>query len=181
MKKILYSIIALAGLTYMASCSSGEYLANPTAVVNTSSNPFTPLEYDAFNWGGTDPLSCSINGVPFVGDSATTTFGLDTSGSNVIMSVKDGVKGMTLVLGEAYGGNVYPMFYKQYTRYAIFRDSLFDPYQYYSYWGNVGQIQIVRNDSARIIGRFYFQACNGMDSGTLVNVTNGWFNVGKRP
>lgn len=179
MKKVLFSIIAGIGACTFFACSNGDYNANPTSASNESINPFNLLDSAAFNWSGTDAISANINGNFFNVDSTKTGFILTSGGTNVITGYISPGHGLRFDLNEVYGNNIYPLGYNNSYRAMSFQDSLPTGVKtYYSYFGNVGQVQIIRNDPQRIIGRFHFQALN-MLNGDVVNVSNGWFNIRK--
>lgn len=184
MKKVLFSIVAVVASCTFFACSNGDYLANPTTAANNSVNPLNVLDSAGFNWSGTDAVSCNIDGNYFNVDSTKVTFTLTSSGTNVITAFVGPSHGFTFNFNDVYAGNIYPISLTStggidLTRYISYTDSpSTGPRTFYSYLGNVGQVQILRNDPQRIIGKFHFQ---GLDhkNGTLINVSNGWFNIGK--
>jgi len=177
MKKVLLSIIASVAICSFMACSNGDYNANvSTATVNNSQNPLNLLDSAGFNWTGTDPFSCEINGVAYQGDSVNTTYNF-SAGNDMITSVV-GLKGFFLNFNSLYAGNVYYLGYQSYNNYGIYKDTVTSPTaQYFSYNGTVGQVLILRNDPLRMIGKFYFQGKT--TNGTIVNISNGWFNIHK--
>ena len=86
MKKKLYSLLAGLFVIGIVSCNNGDYIADPQSNGNGAVNPVTPLTSKEFTWGNNDVLSADINGSNWKADSVT--FGLDTSGANVIMGYK---------------------------------------------------------------------------------------------
>ena len=99
--------------------------------------------------------------------------------TNVITAVAGVSHVFQMDLTDVYTNNIYPMGYTITNRYMEYTDSIpTGPISYHSYYGNVGQVQIIRNDAARIIGRFHFQALDKLN-GTVINVSQGWFNVRK--
>ncbi len=177
MRKILNSILFIAGLSLVfASCSNGEYTANPSGNANTSLNPLNPLKSgDDFSWGGNEPLSADINGSHWVAEGAS--FLLD-SGVNYIFANK-GASQFHLVLPDVYQGNIYNTGFGKYDRYMLYADSFggLTSNYYFSYLGNFGQLYITENDSAIIAGKFHFQGIN--NKGQLISVTNGYFKIVK--
>jgi hypothetical protein len=168
----------LATCTFFA-CSNGDYNANPTSAANGSVNPFELLDSAGFNWSGTNSISANINGNFFNVDSTKVNFNLTATGTNVITGYLSPGRGLRFELNEVYANNIYPLGYNNKYRLMEYHDSVgTNAVTYYSYFGNVGQVQILRNDPLRIIGRFHFQALN-MVNGTVINVSNGWFNIGK--
>lgn len=175
MNRIFYALLLLAGIYGIASCSNGDYSANPASPQAGSINPLNPLTKNQFTWGGTNPVSADINGVHWVADAAS--FALDTSGANVIIATK-GVNIMMFYLRNVWSGNLYDMGYKVSSRYASYIDSASSLSGYYfSYLGNSGEVYMVENDSAIIKGMFYFQGVT--TDGKLINVSNGYFNIAK--
>jgi hypothetical protein len=177
MKKILYSILLFAGVSGILSACNGDYTASPSSAANGLVNPLDPLTISQFTWGGTSPLSCTVNGVSFVADSTLTNWSLD-SGFNVISGFKDSLTGMVLYLDNVYGNNLYSMNYNNYLRYAVWIDSngVSDSY-YVSALGNSGGIYITENDSAYIKGLFYFEGVS--TNGRVVAINNGYMNIKK--
>ena len=179
MKKVLFSIIAVLATCTFFACNNGDYNANPTSNANGSINPMDLLDSAGFSWSGTDAISANINGNFFNVDSTKTSFTLTSTGTNVITGYVTPGHGLRFELNEVYGNNIYPLGYNNTYRAMMFQDSVgSSAVTYYSYFGNVGQVQILRNDPQRIIGKFHFQALN-MVNGTVINVSNGWFNIGK--
>ena len=180
MKKILHSILLFAGTCVaLTSCSNGEYVANPGSAANTAVNPLKPLTASQFTWGGTGSLSATINGVSFVADTAA--WRLDSSGTNLIAGSSGDTRGFALNLRNVYAGNIYSLAYHIYNTEVIYTvadtaNKLLNGV-YYSYLGNSGEVYITENDSAYIKGLFYFEGVD--DSGKLVTVNNGYFNVAK--
>jgi hypothetical protein len=188
MKKVLCSIIAIAGACLFFACSNGDYLANPTTVSNQSDNPLDYLDSNKMTWTGTDALSAKINGAFFNSDSAHTSWFLDTAGYNYISGLTGISHGFVLRFRNVYAGNLYTFgtLNARYNteRICVYYDSVDKPRAYSSALGNVGEVYIIENDSShttksRIKGKFYFQAIDG--TGKIVNVTEGWFNVKKYP
>ncbi|PQJ09207.1 hypothetical protein CJD36_020695 [Flavipsychrobacter stenotrophus] len=179
MKKVLFSIIAvLAACTFFA-CSNGDYNANPLSAANGSVNPFDQLDSAGFNWSGTDAISANVNGNYFNVDSTKTGFFLGSGGTNIITGYISPGRGFRFELNDVYATNIYPLGLNNVYRYMMYSDSIgSSAITYYSNLGNVGQVQILRNDPLRIIGKFHFQALN-MANGTVINVSNGWFNIKK--
>ena len=187
MKKILLSIMAIAATCSFVACSNGDYLANPVTHANESVNPDNVLTIDQFSWGGTDAISCKINGVYYNVDSAHTTWGLDTAGYNVITGFTGIAHGLILRMKNVYGGALYNFGTLNLAnsnntlRSMIFYDSMATgPKAYSSAIGNIGQVYILQNDSSRIKGKFHFQALDSI-GGNVINVSEGWFNVNKMP
>ena len=179
MNKLLFSILAIAITLGMAACTGKAYDTNLNSNANLAYNPLNLLDSAQFNWGGTDPVSASINGAGYTADSASTVFSLDASGTNIITAYVNGTqKGFVMRLRNVYAGNIYNFSRASNDTSMIFQDSSAAPYQFYSQLGNIGQVLILRNDPQRIIGRFQFLAYNSI-GGTAVAVTNGWFNVHK--
>ncbi len=179
MKKVLFSIIAvLAACTFFA-CSNGDYNANLSSNANISLNPLYVLDSAGFNWTGTDAISANINGNFFNVDSTKVSFSLSPTGTNIITGYISPGRGLRLELNDVYATNIYPLGLNNTYRLMMYQDSIgANAVTYYSNLGNVGQVQILRNDPQRIIGKFHFQALD--TSKTLVlSVTNGWFNIGK--
>lgn len=178
MKKILFSIIFIATATTFFACNNGDYNANATSPANNSVNPLDVLDSAGFNWSGTDAVSAYVNG-NFVHIDSTQAYFTFTGGANVINAYYGISRGFSLHLEDVYGNNIYPMGYSITNRYITFSDSLATgPINYFSYYGNVGQVQIIRNDPTRIVGRFHFQGLDKIN-GTLINVSNGWFSLHK--
>jgi hypothetical protein len=178
MKRILSSLLLLAGISYgVASCSSGAYVANPSSNANGSINPLKPLKAGEFTWSGTDPVSLSLNGAPWVADTAYF-FYIDSAGTNLVWA-KNGNKVLYLLMKNTWSNNVYNMGFKQYDVLGIYMDSFSASSGgwYQSALGNSGEVYMIENDSARITGKFYFQGVNA--SGAINNVTNGYFNISK--
>ncbi len=178
MKNIICSILAVLGTCTFLACSNGEYVSNSVTLGNSSSNPLDPKDSAKFDWGGSSNFSVMVNGASYSVDSTHCGFFLDTLGGNVISAVVDGAHAMSLRFENVYGGNTYTMGYLNTIRMGTWSDTIPHPKLYYSFWGNVGQVQILRNDASRIIGKFYFQCADTL-GGTVVNVQNGWFNIPK--
>lgn len=177
MKKIIVGLFALSALTF-ASCSNGDYQADPASPANGAVNPKTPLGDDEFTWNGSEPISMKINGTPWTADQAS--FYLDTSGSNVITGTKDGKAGViAMYLRDVWKGNSYPMEWKNYSRRAAWGDSVGNNEWviYTSDRSNSGGIRIIRNDSAVIEGKFYFKGVSINEE--VVNISEGYFKINK--
>ena len=187
MKKILCSIIAIAGIYLFSACNNGDYVANPTTNSNNSANPLSFLQADQFSWNGTDALSAKIDGSFFNSDTLHTSWFLDTAGFDNIVGVTSTFHGFALRFKGVYAGNLYPfgtLTNFNSTRICTYFDSVDRPRVYTSAAGNVGELYLIQNDDftgplARIKGKFYFQAVD--TSGKIVNVTEGWFNIKKFP
>ena len=177
MKKVLLSIIALVAICSFMACSNGDYNTNvASTTVNNSGNPLNPLDSAGFNWTGSGAFSAKINGVLYQGDSSNTVYSFSL-GNNMITSVI-GTQGFFLNYKDVYSNNIYNAGFQAYNQYGIWQDTISSPTaQYYSYNGNVGQVQILRNDNFRFIGKFYYQGKNS--NGAIVNVSEGWFNLHK--
>ncbi len=177
MKKIFYTFLVGAITLSLASCSNGDYQADPASNANGAVNPVTPLADDEFNWKGEDPVSCDVNGTHWKADYAS--FVLDTSGANLIQAGKNGVIGrLSFYLKDVWKGNTYPMEWKDYNRYAAYYDSVDKTFTgFFSYLSNSGGLKIIQNDSAVIKGYFYFKGIS--PEGKIINVSNGWFNINK--
>ena len=178
MKKILFSIIFVVTATTFFACNNGDYNSNITSAANASVNPMNILDSAGFNWTGTDAVSATVNGT-FVHIDSTQAFFAFTGGANVITAYYGIAHGFAMHLEDVYSNNIYPMGYKVTNRWMQFVDSpATGPITYYSYFGNVGQVQIIRNDPTRIVGRFQFQGLDKIN-GQLINVSNGWFSLHK--
>jgi Family of unknown function (DUF6252) len=178
MRNALYSILMLTGLCYgLTSCSNGDYIANPNSNANGSINPLKPLKASEFTWSGTDNISLTINGSPWLADS--TVWYTDTTGTNVILGKKD--KDMIVIYcRNSWAGNLYNMGYNCYDRIAqwINTDSFYSAGSYYqSSLGNSGELLMVAYDSVHINGKFYFQGVNSHNQ--IINITEGYFNLPK--
>ena len=178
MKKLLFSIMAVCGACTFFACSNGDYNVNTDAVANTNINPLNLLDYAGFNWTGTDVISANVNGVNVVIDSIHSNFVLSSDGTNVITGYLGVSHGFAFYLKDVYGGNIYPMGYTITNRYAQWSDSIGAPKTYFSFFGNVGQIQVLRNDPLRLIAKFHFQALDKL-GGTVYAINNGWINIHK--
>lgn len=178
MKATLFSIIFVAVAAMFTACNNGDYVAQATSPANQSVNPMNVLDSAGFNWTGADAISANINGQYYHIDSSQVTFSL-VSGTNVINGFTGVAHGFHFELSNVYSNNIYDMGYKITERFMEYVDSpSTGPVTYHSYLGNVGQVQIIRNDPDRIIGRFHFQALDQI-GGKVINVSNGWFNIGK--
>jgi hypothetical protein len=190
MKKALYSLLLLAGITVaLTSCTNGDYTANPSSNANGSINPLLPLTSSQFTWSGTDPMSCDINGTHWVADAAY--FSVNPLVSNRIQGIKGSdstASEICLSLNDVWKDNLYNMGYHIYNRWGAYYTFAFGdpfaepstdiaPFIYYSHLGNSGEIKILTNDSASIKGQFYFQGVNS--KGQVMNITNGYFNISK--
>ena len=162
------------------SCGNKDYIANPTTSANNSVNPLNLLDSAGFNWTGTNTISANVNGTNVVIDSTHCTFSLiAATGTNVITGYLGVNHGFYFSFSNVYAVNIYPMGYTVTDRYAAWSDSASGTAKtYYSYNGNVGQVQILRNDPLRLIAKFHFQGLD-MINGTVTNVSNGWINIGK--
>jgi hypothetical protein len=175
--------LAVACLAFSA-CTTGDYNANPSSAANNSVNPLQPLDSAQMSSfvtsAGPSTISATINGSPWSsGDSSTGWFLNDTTGTNVLAGYS-GNQGIILYLTSVYAVNIYGLGYQNKTTYAVWsaNDSSALPVNaYYSYLGNSGEVQILENNNAFIKGTFYFQGINS--AGTVVNVTNGYFNIAK--
>jgi hypothetical protein len=178
MKKKIYSLLAGLFVLGIVSCNNGDYIADPQSNGNGAVNPVTPLTSKEFTWGNNDVLSADINGSNWKADSVT--FGLDTSGANVIMGYKkqsDII--LQLYLRDVWGpDNVYPIEWENYSRYGAVTDktSLTEG-TYFSYLGNSGGLKMTYNDTDAIKGVFYFKAVTL--TGKVMNVSNGVLNYKK--
>ena len=181
MNKILYTVLLFAGICLTASsCSNGDYTANPSSAANNSVNPLNPLTKSQFTWSGNDPVSCNINGSPWVADTAW--YVIDSGGQNVIYAFKDSFRQrLVLYLVNTWTDNLYNMGFNQYNTSATWvpRVDSIGSYAgvYSSALGNSGELYMIENDSAIIKGKFYCQEVNG--AGDIINFTNGWFNLKK--
>jgi hypothetical protein len=171
MNKSLY-LILFACVCFFASCSNGDYLANPTANSNNGINPITPLESDEFTWSGNDPVSADINGAHWIADWSYYT--IDSTWANIITAGK-GSQVMYIYLRDVWKDNLYDIGYKVPSRYIKWSDSVNHEYvTFYSNLGNSGAVFMTRNDSAGIAGKFYFTGVSL--SGQVINLTNGHFS-----
>ena len=179
MKKLLYSILVCAAVgSLFASCSNGDYVANPNSNANQSVNPLNPLKSSQFTWTGSKPLSVYVNGSPWVADTAYYGFN-DSSGTNIIVGWK-GHQYLQLNLSNVYGGSIYTMQLKTYNVIATWYDidSIFSVNsEYTSLLGNSGEIKMIENDSAKMVAQFYFQGVNGY--GGVSNFSNGYLEINK--
>jgi len=143
----------------------------------------SPSKYD---WSGASPISCNINGAPWVADPGSVTYSY-ASGYNMFGGNSGGHKGLYFWFNGVYPGNTYTMGYKNGSQYIAYVDSptVASRFWYYSYNAlfGTGGVQISRNDTFNpayhgyIEGKFYFE---GIDSlGRVVNVSNGYFNIQK--
>jgi len=177
MTRKFYSILLFTAVcASIIACNNGDYQVNPNA--GSIINPLNPLTRSQFNWSGTVPLSCTVNGVPFVADSAFTTWTTDTMNGNYITGLKGGTRGVSLYLRNVYDTTVYSMSYGE-TNMGTWIDSVGGPATgyYFSYLGNSGEVYVVENDSAYLKGYFYFAGVS--DSGKLVSIENGYFKIVK--
>lgn len=179
MKKKLYSLLAGLFVLGIVSCNNGDYVAEPQSNGNGAVNPITPLTSNEFTWGNNDDvLSAEINGSGWKADSVT--FGLDSSGANVIVGYKqqsDII--LQLYLRDVWGpDNVYPMQWENYGRYGsvIDKKSITDG-SYFSYLGNSGGLKMTYNDTDAIKGVFYFKGVTV--TGKIMNVSKGVLNYKK--
>ena len=178
MKNGFYTILLFAVICgVFAACTGGNYNASPDNNANGAVNPLTPLTSSQFTWTGTDPISATINGVPWVASLGTWSFDTAGGGANVLT----GVSGSTVVqlyLSGVYAGNIYGMNYHDYGQFVDVSDSVSGAYySYSSVYGNSGEVQIVENDSARIKGYFYAKCLT--PSGQVLVINNGYFNLPK--
>lgn len=183
MNKILYSILLSASvLVGMASCSNGDYVANPDSNGNNSVNPLNPLTAADFVWSGNDPVSCKINGSLWVADTAF--YFLDTSGANNIYAFKDSFRQeMVFHLLNTWSGNLYNMGHLQYNTMVTWIPNTLNFLDtggaYLSTLGNSAELYMIANDTinANFTGKFYAQTVNA--KGDIVNLSDGYFNVPK--
>ena len=178
MRKLVYSLVFCSAVLGLVSCSNGDYQASPTSNANNAVNPITPLEPDEYSWSGDEPMSADINGARWVADYAT--FGLDSSGGNVLVGYKDGSPFLLrFYLKDVWTGNTYSMEWEDYDRFAYITDSatLFTDGAYFSYLSNSGGVHILRNDSAMIQGKFYYKGVSA--TGKTITVNNGYFEIEK--
>ena len=177
MKKIFYNFLFVTGaFCAINACSNGPYTANPSSNGNNSVNPLKPLTSSQFTWGGSGSISADINGSHFVADTAS--WGLDSSGTNIIAGSNSSGKGFLFYLNSVYAVNLYSLSYHIYNTYMVYSDSISNVNDYYfSYFGNSGEVKITENDSAYIKGLFYFQGVT--HDGRIVTVSNGYFNIAK--
>lgn len=177
MQKIAHALLVCFVVLGLASCSNGDYQADPASNGNGAVNPVTPLASSEFTWSGTEPMSCDINGKRWVADSVS--FYLDDSGANLLYGFQFGkTPRFGFYLKDVWSGNDYPMEWKNYNRYAVYTDSLgYIDGTFYSYLSNSGGLKIVQNDSAVIKGLFYFKGIS--PNGKIVNISNGYFKIDK--
>ncbi len=180
MKKILYSALLFGSVCLgMASCSNGDYIANPSSNGNNSVNPLNPLKPGDFIWTGTAPLSLKINGSSWVADSVI--YLVDSLGYNLILGIKNKKIQLYLHLQDTYADNLYNMGYNQYNRLGIWADSFgysfSDSAYYFSALGNSGQLYMTQNDTDFYAGKFYFQGVNAM--GQVINISDGFMKIPK--
>lgn len=175
MRNFFYSALLFAGICGFSACSNGDYIANPSNGANGAVNPITPLTSAEYTWGGDEPLSADINGSHWKADDIS--FGLDTSGANVIIATK-GHSFMSFRLSDVWGGNVYDMGYQDNKRSVYYSDSGSNAMGVYrSNLGNSGGLKITRNDSSAIVGQFYFKGVNAY--GQEISIRNGYFKIVK--
>lgn len=180
MKKTFLPVLLFIAVCFgIASCSNGEYSANPGGNANGSINPLKPLTSGEFTWGGTGKFSVKVNGSFVSTDSAY--WHLDTTGANEINAfTKDG-KWIRLHLKDTYGGNLYNMGFKQYNTYCQYLIGIDTTNFTYTFCespkGNSGGLFMNRNDSALIEGRFYCQTVSA--TGVITNLTEGYFKLDK--
>ena len=135
------------------------------------------LTADDFNaWNGVAPFSATVNGVGHQSVAGGTTYGF-AGGYNIIKAFSGPKNYFYLKLTNVYAGNVYNMGSFDIERTCFYKDSV-NGITYYGNLGNVGQVYIIRNDSANITGKFHFQALSALN-GSLINVASGYFNVNK--
>lgn len=174
MKRVLYSMLVLAGLCVMNACSNGDYSANPSSNVNGAVNPITPLTSAEFTWSGEAPLSADIDGSHWKASAAS--WALDDSGANILIATGGG-KTMYFKLLDVWTGNLYDMQYDNKKRFSYYMDSANTGGVYFSNLDNSGEIKIVQNDSSIIKGLFYYKGHNG--NGKEVSIKNGYFKINK--
>jgi len=173
MKNIFRGALLCVTVAFFAACSNGDYVANPANASNSSINPLDPLKPADFTWTGTEPISADVNGVNMVFSGG---WALD-SGKNIIAGT-NGTSWMYLSLKDVYAVNLYGMGYNTYTTWGAYWDSLgVSGSAYYSYLGNSGAVYITRNDSAGMVGQFYFLGVNAR--GQYKNITHGYFKIDK--
>ncbi len=179
-KTFLPVLLFLSASIVLASCSNGDYSADPSGNANGSVNPLKPLTAGDFTWSGSGKFSVKVNGGGLIStDSAY--WSLDTSGANTIEAwTKDG-KWFRMYLKDTYTGNVYNLGFKQYNtqiRMLSGVDTATLTYTYYeSVKGNSGGIYIDRNDSAVIEAHFYAQTINPLNQ--VNNLSEGHFRFEK--
>ena len=177
----LSSLLLIAFGVIFIGCTKAAYQADATGAANESVNPLNLLTKDEFTWSGTPPLSAKVNGVAFQAQQANFYFGFDTGNNRIYAYRGSDSVGFTLRLKDVYADNVYNFQYGSTLRMGTYRsDSARGPL-YYSYLGNVGQVYIVRNDTAApwtIEGKFHFQALTAIN-GKLINVSEGYFKFNK--
>lgn len=178
-RNIFFAVLFIV-VSLLISCS-GDYNANPDSNANYSVNPLLGSTY---NWGGTGIMGANINGTPWVASTTGVTYTFSNStGYNAIVGTNNNIQYIELELYNVYGGNKYAMGLHNGAVYGVLHDSTLynvapkHQYDYFSYLGNSGGVEITENDSAWFKGLFYFQ---GVDSlGNIINVTNGYFNIPK--
>ena len=178
MKKVFYTILLLAGLSAAFAACSGTYNANPSSNANGVVNPLTPLTAAQFTWGVGSTVGSMggvINGVAWTTNNVS--YGFDT-GINSVIGVL-GSQIMTLQCLHGYAGNIYPIAYGDTKHNTLtWSDSVGGSYyQFYSYYGNSGEIYVTENDSAFFKGMFYCEVLT--PGGQITAINNGYFNIAK--
>ncbi len=194
MKKLL-NFLTLATLSATLFSCAKDYTANPSSAINQSINPYNPLDSAGFAQftNNAGAFSCYINGQFFQLPEPIVRWGWNaTTGSDQIIAAVDSNYGMVLNLKDTWSNGIFdfdPGTWNgsQYINkvgkiYATVFDSVLSKNYFQSIIGNSGRVYIIRNDgysdTARLIGRFYFN-CRDTVSGTVINVTEGYFNIKK--
>ena len=181
MKNFVLFVLSLSGIMFLFSCGK-TYDANTATYANQSANPLNLLDNAGFNsqWTDSTPtISAYINGVFMNIDSSHCAwFRGSISGCDSIIGVNPNGAGIMLNLHFAYAGNILNIRDTTSRNFAQYFTST--PFKVYNTTnlGNVGQVQMLRNDNLRMIGRFYYQCLDSV-SGNVVNVSNGYFNIHK--
>ncbi len=184
MNRFLIFSVFLLSLTGLYSCSA-KYSANPNSLVNNSSNPIN--QNPTYNWTGTDPISATVNGVPWVADPSSLSIDFTSPGYFIFAGSVGGKQIMRFWYNNVWPGNTYRMGINNGSQYIIYYDSASVPAKFayqsiLAVWGS-GGTKIILNDTfaygvpGYIKGLFFFE---GVDSvGRVINVSNGYFNVRK--
>lgn len=166
-------MVAIATLYALGSCNNGAYVANPNTNGNNSPNPLDPLDSSGFNWGGESAISFKVNGSYIRMDSTVAGYRFD-SGYNIVSGYSNG-RFISIYLNEVYRGSSYNFGLSNLQRFGTYGDTTKG---HFSYFGNVGQVYIIRSDGERFKGKFYFQAADTIGR-NIVNITEGYFDVRK--
>lgn len=186
MKRILYaSFFAACAALSLSSCMNGDYDADPNTA-STTTNPLNENKNNnnggnnnnSFNWSGSEPMSCKIDGAGWQAQrgefdpelqgfpAQVTGYGSDKSAIVLTLPVNP-----TINTTYSFGSNLSAVYLIDITAPAGGTN------EFTAALGGNGQIMITENDATHIKGKFFFSGKNTAGASRTIN--EGYFDVKK--